>query len=458
MNAALRQRMYDLGLVFPVSSGIQIDLTPAFSLIDGLRHERNLCDHTCTLALGGYTCYASRSLNPDIQSGTLAPATQVLEWLKHSVDGLRMARDEFLSRGQLDSHCKRYKIPEEAKAVLREALQVDVVRVNLFGGNTEMHPDLLQIIVELKKRGLQVNLTTTGRRLMTKPDFAQQLIDSGLDLLALSADDFEPKMLAELLKLEPDEIKRRWQESMRAEPSYGQQQKVYEAVWCAMLARDNDSFPFLLFNMVMSRANMADVRGIIEQLERSFPKLIMNPFVAQAGHYGGMDFFTPELLTQLGTLADWFHERILKGERFFRRVHYWWAIKAALSTFHGNPAEAARVVDHLWRCYRAPGADRYFQVGRSNGLIPDDQRHPGGRPGCFWNQNTVTDGTQIKNSHHVLWYLTGGMRNLATVAGGKACVGCSMPRLMLDLITTQAGLDPRIIPAFLALRKKDVGF
>ena len=453
MKDSLEDHLRRLGFIYDAFSGIQIDINSAWKKGDQGEISASLCDHNCTLKVGGYDCPAAISANKGIIKKSLAPTEVLLKWILLAAKGLRSTRSLYLIN-DFDAQCKLFEIPPDVATAMRVGMARSDIEVNLFGGNPEMHPGILDLIRQLKSEGLRVNMTTTGRRLLRKPAFVEGLATSGLDLIAFSADDFNLDDLAQAILMDRIEIKTEWK---KIPASHGQRQKAIEALHGAMLVRDlGEQFPIkILFNMVISRVNIRHVRHIIETLEGIFPFVLMNPFPAQHGFWGGKDLFKPDDLEELERLADWFIDRTLANERFFRRLQYWLLIKAVFATW-SDPSHIAQAIDQMWRCYRAPGADRYLQIGRSP-LTKSDEQHPGGYLGCFWNLDTVTGSTQIKSAAQVRSYLRGGMRELSKQAA-HPCPGCSMPRLMHDLITTQAGMNPELIPAFLELRQKHAGF
>jgi MoaA/NifB/PqqE/SkfB family radical SAM enzyme len=57
--------------------------------------------------------------------------------------------------------------------------------VSLFGGEPLLYPDILPLIREIKKRGMTCTIITNGGRLEA---YARELVESGIDLIAVSID------------------------------------------------------------------------------------------------------------------------------------------------------------------------------------------------------------------------------------------------------------------------------
>ena len=57
--------------------------------------------------------------------------------------------------------------------------------VSLFGGEPLLYPDIVPLIREIKKRGLTCTIITNGGRLEA---LAEELVDSGIDSIAVSID------------------------------------------------------------------------------------------------------------------------------------------------------------------------------------------------------------------------------------------------------------------------------
>lgn len=79
---------------------------------------------------------------------------------------------------------------EEIKDVLDQAAKPLIV--NFFGGEPTLRPDIMELIKYAKEKSMYVFTDTNG--LAVTREFAQQLKDSGLDLLYVSLDSPDPEL------------------------------------------------------------------------------------------------------------------------------------------------------------------------------------------------------------------------------------------------------------------------
>jgi organic radical activating enzyme len=369
-------------------------------------------------------------------------------------NGLRRARAGYLTE-HFDAHCKAFKIPPGVATIIRDIMTSDYFEVNLFGGNPELHKKIMEIIRALRSAHFRVNLTTTGARFMRDQDFVDDFKRTPSDVLALSADDFEVEKLEQLLDLDLAGLRAEW----KGVPSdHGQEKKAIEAIYGAKLLKHQEGL-VLLFNMVISRANIRQARQIIDVLEQRLPHVIVNPYPNQEGFHWGGGLFLDEELVIFESLVDWAIELHINGGRFVKRLQYWLLMKSAFNTWRSEPGRIAEAVAGygIWRCYKGPGAGRYIQIGRGPKGQKSSQTQPGGHLGCFWNNETVTEGTQIQRADQVTNFLQGGNRNISD-RSGQPCPGCAMPRLLFDLLTLQSGMDEELIPEFIRLRQQYAEF
>jgi len=238
-------------------AGIQYDLNSTWRRMPtGEYVGAHLCDHNCTMDVlgvgtgGNYSCPASLSLNKGVSRKWLAPADVILRSIATIEKGIGRAR-AFFFRTRFDRYCQDYGIPAEAAAAIKDALDSPVLEVNLFGGNPEMHPEVLAIIRELRAAGHRVHFTTTGRRLMRDRAFVDSLVETPPSIIALSADDFDDAThIAHLAELPMEKLLLEW----KSVPwQHGQRQKAYEAIYVAKLADQLPEFPPLLFNMLSNQ-------------------------------------------------------------------------------------------------------------------------------------------------------------------------------------------------------------
>lgn len=83
--------------------------------------------------------------------------------------------------------------------ILYEASSLGVKRIVLTGwGEPSIHPDLLFLLREAKKRGFEVALNTNGSRLV---EIAEELIEMELDELFVSIDSFDVRLYSRIRRL-----------------------------------------------------------------------------------------------------------------------------------------------------------------------------------------------------------------------------------------------------------------
>ena len=450
---ALRDKLYSLGFIYPVSSGIQIDVNAVQA---AGQTEASLCDHNCTAEVGGYDCPAAISKNRGLKASGLATEHAITAWISKAVAGIRSTQEEYAGGGRFANHCRDFKIPTDVATIIAAALESGKIEVNLFGGNPELHPRIVAIIRTLKAWGLRVNLTTTGGRFMRDAQFTQEIFADPPDVLALSADDLKPGELKYLLGLDLNGLKSAWK---KIPADHGQERKAVEAIHGARLFQDHHGPPLILFNMVLSRTNIHHAREITDILEEALPRTIVNPYPNQEGFHHGYSFFTNDELRVFESLVDWAITRHVEGGRFVKRLHYWLLMKSVFETWRNEPQRIARAVAGygIWRCYARTGAGRYVQIGRAPREHKSEQKQPGGRLGCFWNDETVTETVQVETAQQVSDFILGGNTRLSEHSL-RQCPGCAMPRLLFDLPTLESGMDAELIPEFLRLRRQHAGF
>jgi len=453
-----------LGLVFPVFSGVQIDLTAVSrSVPDGNKRSASLCNHNCTSEVGGYTCPAAFTRNRGVKP-RFASGEELLLRIEMGRNGLMLARNAFL-KDHFADYCRLFAVPAAVQAILARSLQSDLCEVNLFGGNPEMHPEVTELIRKLKARDFRVNLTTTGRRFITDRQFVGEFAASPAHLLALSADDFDPARLDELFQMPLGELAATWKQ---INPLYGQAQKFAEGVYAARLVQERNIQTQVLFNMVLHAGNLRHIRRIIAAIAKHLPGALVNPYSAQDSFVGGDGhLFSAEDIAEFAGLVEYFIYETRRGNpNLTKRIQYWLVMEAVLEIFQEDPAAASKLIagHRIWRCYQEepiPGAGMYLQIGRGNPVnfmqSGNGAMQPGGYPGCYWNDITVTGPSPVSSADQVARHLLGGMQMLAARAA-EPCPGCSMPRLWFNMITTELGLNSELRASYLQLRQRHVGF
>lgn len=148
-------------------------------------------------------------------------------------EGGQNAHVELATNGHLRVYAEKLRIPAPVIEIIRQCLFSRVWEFNAFGGDPEMHPDILEILAGAKKLGLRVNLTTTGRKIMTTPAFRTAMQDAEYrpHLIALSADDASQELLNEVLSMTSSEVRTLWRQEMRDPIGRGQKLKFLEAMW-----------------------------------------------------------------------------------------------------------------------------------------------------------------------------------------------------------------------------------
>ena len=457
-------------------AGIQYDLNSTWRRLPSGEHVgAHLCDHNCTIEVlgvpsgGNYSCPASLSLNKGVSKKWLTPAEAILRSIGVLQDGIDRYRSFFFRTG-FDDYCREFGIPAEAATAMRDALDRPGLEINLFGGNPEMHPEILTIIRELRAAGHRVHFTTTGRRLMRDQSFVEGLLSAPPSLIALSADDFDDAdHIHRLADLSREKVVSEW----RTVPwQHGQRQKACEAVYVAKLAQEMPGFPPLLFNMVLHPGNLANAYSIVAALTERFPNVIVNPYPVQSGFMADEE---PGLRrAHAALLRDVVDEMIevqaasaragRKPAPHVARLHYWLMLRAVFDWAGDDHDTAMSTVtgDGIWRCYQRSAAGRYLQVGMGTPhqkRLFDDQ-HPGGFLGCFWNNETVTsDDAQVwdMDGEAVSRYVESGKPQQAT-ASASPCRGCAFPRLTYDMLATETGMRTELVPFYREHRARTLGF
>jgi hypothetical protein len=468
----LLQRAGAIGACY---AGVQYDLNSTWRrLRSGEFVGAHLCDHNCTLQVdgvatgGNYLCPASLSLNHGVSKKRLASADVIRTSIKNIEDGAREACTDFL-RNELEAYCTRFRIPPVAAAAIRHVFSQPELEINLFGGNPEMHPEIAAIIRDLRAAGHRVCFTTTGRRLMRDAKFVEDLLKAPPAMIALSADDFDgADDIHRLSALPRDELLSDWK---KVPWQRGQRQKAHEAIYVARLADEHREFPTLLFNVVLHPGNLAHADSIVAALREHFPGVLVNPFplqsaflheepTLQAEHAHALREFIDRMLREQVAAA---HDPKLKMP-WVARVHYWLMLQAVFD-WAGNDLDAAmRMIAGygIWRCYQDSAAGRYLQVGmgRPHQKRASEDQYPGGHLGCFWNNETVTndaDQAWDMDASSITRYMKAGKRALGAQAA-RSCPGCAFPRLNFDMISTETGMSPELLPFYFKRRKHALHF
>lgn len=469
VDQKLKERQHSFGMCDRFSfAGIQFDAMAAKKRVQngsGKMVGASVCFHNCTSKKGPYDCPVAIDNNPGLISKSLASGHQIVQWVTIAAEGLRLARDKYISDGHFDRHCAEFRMPDGVKAVYLENMGSNTVEGNEFGGDPEQHDESLPIICDLKNRGVRVNLTSTGGRFCSLQPADKMWVEEFLkpenspQVFATSIDDFGPKELARLLTLDQEGLAAERKKWMKLK--HGQRQKASEAVAVAKFLKGRKLPTRLLFNMVLHRGNIREARGMWAFLEEAFPDAIVNPYPMQLAFNKKEGYFDLEELKLLREIVAYCIERTMNGSQFVKRLSYWLMLEAVFRTWGwGKWEEIAKAVSGygLWTCYSEVGS-WYLQIGRSG----KDARFEvsGGQPSCFWDAEaagTVTAGYQIEQPEQVVDYVFGGMNRLA---GGNtdACGGCGMPRLnSLNELNLLNGMNKRYLPAYFEARQEYLGY
>jgi len=447
-----------LGYVYNVHSGFQFDLNTVLKKTPKHFTEGHWCDHNCIMEYGNYACPAAFSCNRNVEVKTIMSFENIVDSLKNAKSGLQNANKKYLNH-HLSSHCKKFNIPKEIEKELQRVLSKGDVELNMFGGNPELHPDFLKIIVAAKNMGWRVCTTTTGKKFMYDEKFLEQFLKNPPHLLAISADDYENiKELKEILHMDLKTIKNHWQ---KANPLYGQRKKAYESIYTAKLFQTKTGFPKILFNMVLHPGNLDYMKTMLELFSKTFPDIILNPYPAQSSFSYGADIWQDKHLDKLEKFIDTMivkqvEEKDIQVKRYQPRMPYWLTLKSIFLTFKDKKNQKAYLSGkQTWQCYRNSLSGKYLQASCSD-KSSTERFKAGGHPGCFWNNKTVTDSKQQlwkMKGNKISNYLLNEKSELAMKAK-TTCPGCIMPRLMFDGITVEAGLDSKLQEHYQKLRYK----
>lgn len=460
------KNLFELGLIGRAGAGIQIDVNVAAKKLPGGTFvDAPFCDHNCQVntfgqKTGNYDCPAAITLHPGLKRSSLAPSFLILKAIESTAAAARLANASLLESSHLQAYFDRFCLPDSVRSAVKNHLLGDRIEINLFGGNPELHPDIIPMIANLKKAGHSINLTTTGGRFLRDPEFLAGILESPPHVLALSADDFDnPEQITSLGNLDLKDIIR---QGNQIPFQFGQKRKALEAVYVARLSQMHPGFPQILFNLVVHSGNIDNIEEIIAVLRLSFPRALINPYPAQTAFYHGEPDLSPDHFPRLEQFIDnRINDHFHKPAGHVPKLHYWLMLKSICTTFRDNPRAALRALAGYdsWKCYRAPGANRYIQIGASP-EAHSDQKIAGGQLACFWNNQTVTlKETQVwdMNPPEIAGFITQGMIEIAN-SHFDPCPGCNFPRLNFDMISLEIGMDPGLIPNYLGLRKNYLGF
>lgn len=456
-----------MGILSDFCAGIQFDVMVALAKLNHeLRKNAGLCDHNCTVEVGGYDCGMAKTKRPgQISIKSLAPAEVIIGSLKIIIAGLKDFNSEFVN-DQIHKLAEIGAFPRELVVEFKKIILNQEIILNLFGGNPELHPEIFQIIRGAKERGLSVNLTTTGGMFMNDT-FAKKLIHEPTDI-ALSADDFESaeqiKKLARLVREDKEAFKKTW---LSIPALFGQKRKALEAIYAANFFHENGIQKDVLFNMVIHKGNINSLFELIEALKTEFPNVKINPFPAQEAFYRGQSGFHSSDIDLWRKIIDDMIEAHLENEPWIsKKFHYWIFLKAGFELYSAKPDRFFSFLSgyESWQCYSENvGAGRFVQVGGSPELIEGDRNVTAGNHlNCFWNGETIYnpsgqafDLTPEQVSEHI----KSSMREAYLRNQDHACAGCNFPRLnALDEMVIVAGMNPEVLSKYKEIRRSYLNY
>jgi len=81
---------------------------------------------------------------------------------------------------------------EQWKIILRDAVSLGLKDLHISGGEPTLYPDLVGLIKEAKQLGLRVRINSNGS--MITEEFAEELLDAGLDEICISLYSHQPEV------------------------------------------------------------------------------------------------------------------------------------------------------------------------------------------------------------------------------------------------------------------------
>lgn len=483
---AALDHLHSIGYLYPdATQGMQYDLVSAWKPVEGgAIKQTSLCGVNCTTEKGQYTCPSAITMNAGASKTTFAPASFIVAKALIVEQGLDLVRHKF-ARDDVYDFCQRSEIKSTAMV---EALVMSFLNrrteFNCFGGDSEQHPEVVQIIRTLKTHGMKINLTATGLRWVNDPEYPDELLADPPQVICVSYDAPSLDEFRRYADMSLADIRaeiRALDRSPTEEWRHGQLKKALASIFVAryLSSQSSKGLPCgLLFNTVLHPGNIRDIDQITKEVEAAFPGSIVNPYPGQSAFDNTFQDPGEEYLVYLERFVDRAIEKTLSGKRFVKRLHYWLMLKAAFVVYRDDREALKRAMSGygVWTCFEEPMAGFYVQPSRSpipkqpliqltgKSVRPDNvPAIPGGYLGCFWNPFTVTENDQqITSPQQVYDHIMQNMMNLAARAKQEdpdhACGGSIMPRLGFNGVTTEKGMNQRLRPTYRELRRQYAGF
>lgn len=86
---------------------------------------------------------------------------------------------------------------DKALKAINKMADLGVCHMCFTGGEASMHPDIVELIAEATKRNINSALLVAAPRLLMKEDLLKQLKEAGCDLISISFDSGDPKIMEE---------------------------------------------------------------------------------------------------------------------------------------------------------------------------------------------------------------------------------------------------------------------
>jgi hypothetical protein len=458
---------------------VQGDIAVATNIETG--KQQGLCEKNCAPYIEdgvekGFSCPIKRTDNPGINTSDLTPSNRIIQGFLVAAAGIESFNKRFVANGSLDRYCREFGIPPDIQKGMAFNLLNTSIIANIFGGNPEIHPEVIDIAKSLKKAGLRTTLTTTGGILLRKPPRGRQQVEKTeiflkgirnyVDVMAVSFDAASAEEVTTLTAKTKEDLQAMWQ----ATPFLnGIRRKAFEAANVGnIMEQDPRNFPQLVFNLVVHPGNLPNIEEIIDAIKINYPHAKINPYPAQSAFSGEPPVFAPDHVPQLTSfITNRLAEQKAANPHMVLRPHYYAMLAAVVDTFRETPQTVARMLSgyDVWRCYERPydinGAGHVVQFGATPHPLPQEQtRNAGGYLDCFWPPDPPTrNDEQIWNMGpaEVADYIDGGIHK-AGKSVKNPCEGCLMPRLNGDLFGSELGLNKRLKHAYLKRREQTVGF